>query len=836
MDAARERWYRICFKSRFLECRWKQFQELFADIMERAHPGDFIRMGEAGPLGDRGCDGYLRSTATIFQAYAPKEIQPARLRRKIEEDFEKARNAKLEFKRWVFVYNCRELHADAVAQIQQLETQSGIACELWGFDELWAEVRSVPCVYLDEILPPYRSALESPATLAQDSRSPGSEFAQISSATPLSVSIAQHRVLLESNETLTAKLRSALDTEGQSLWDEVKSHLATLSFDRAILAGHRLHAWLNDKGRNASPELRGRTFILLADLAVIATMDDTFAQKDHISRAHEYLNLAREAFGAAIADEDACRLISLSAKLCAVEGDYERALKDTEGIDAPGVLSLRLATLIELQRFQEAEELLSDRPLHERWADSAIIVHVEYGDLERAREVLAWARSKEDATYRRCALHFARGLVISVQKTLADNGHGVPGHLPEDMRDLLREALTTLHPLVCRAEATEAVRDGIVAESLAIAATAAHRLGSFDERRRYTLLMGTAKPISLSFARAVQAGFIDAPDDIPDRLRRDLAHSREAAILAASIEGIRLGRVAEAIAATQALVDTSPTLDEKEALCSLLLELSGLAGTDEGDEIDRVVEQQLGSEHRFVRLRRAAQLVLERDEARAEPAVNEIRDELDPLWWQLFAKLEYLKGNKGAAAEALTSASRLLPRPELLRSAIGLAEEADRDDLMEELLTVLIAFEPEDEGALFRLASLFAERNRFGEAAQVFRRLRDSRPEEPTYALNLAICLRNDGHPVDAIRTLNQMCLNSTPDLRAVLSRAQLLRETGKADQAFQSLQPFRESFWDDHEYLLAYVGFGFAAGQDATAHQAFARLIEPSEGREGPG
>lgn len=828
MDGTRERWYRACFEIWFLKCRWKQFQEFFADIMERAHPNDFVRMAEAGAKGDRGCDGYLSSTATIFQVYAPNEIQPAKLHVKIKEDFEKARNARLEFKRWIFVHNRRQgLHADSVALIQGLMAGSGIACEFWGFEELWAEMQKVPAQYRDEILPPYQSSLEPPAVAAGGLGASRPDFNQASSANPLTLSVPQHRVLLEQIESMSAQLRSALDSEGQALWDEVKSHLGTLSFDLAILAGQRLEQWVNDKSRSASPQLRGRTLILLADLAVIETIDGASPQEAHIAKARKYMDLAREAFGRSISEEDASRLVSLSAKLHAVEGDYDRALRDTEGVDSPGVLSLRLALLIEMQRFEAARELFRDRPLHERWADSAIIVFVASEDVDRAREVLDWARSKEEAVYHRCLFHFAKSLVISVQKSLADDGHGVPGRLPEAMRDRLREALATLRPLVCRAESTDSVRDGVVAESLAIAATAAHRLGDFDARRRYTLLLGKAQPVSLSFARAVQAGFVEAPSDVPDRLRTDHPGSREAATLAAAIEGIRLGRVADAVAAMRALVETARTRDEKEALCEQLLELSGLARADEGEDVDHFIEAQLGSEHLLVKFRRAARLISARDAAGAEPAVNEIRDEQNPLWWQLQAKLEYLKGNKVAAAEALAFACRLLPRPELLRSAIGLAEEADRDDLLEELLTVLTAFEPSDERALFRLASLFAEHDRFGEAAQLFRRLRDSRPEEPTYALNLATCLRNDGRPDDAMRTLDQLCAASTPDLRAVLSRAQLLRETGKADRAFQSLQPFRESFWDNHEYLLAYVGFGFAAGQDATAHQAFTRLIE---------
>ena len=56
MDRSRKAWYRMALENRFLKLKRDAFQEFFADLMERAHPGDFERTKTSGPKGDRGCD------------------------------------------------------------------------------------------------------------------------------------------------------------------------------------------------------------------------------------------------------------------------------------------------------------------------------------------------------------------------------------------------------------------------------------------------------------------------------------------------------------------------------------------------------------------------------------------------------------------------------------------------------------------------------------------------------------------------------------------------------------------------------------------------------------
>jgi len=46
--------------------------------MEKLHGDDFVRIRPLGSLGDKGCDGYLRSNGQVFQCYGKLEDAPVR--------------------------------------------------------------------------------------------------------------------------------------------------------------------------------------------------------------------------------------------------------------------------------------------------------------------------------------------------------------------------------------------------------------------------------------------------------------------------------------------------------------------------------------------------------------------------------------------------------------------------------------------------------------------------------------------------------------------------------------------------------------------------------------
>src|SRR5262249_35661083 len=78
----------------------------------------------------------------------------------------------------------------------------------------------------------------------------------------------QVRLLAAKVLTFEERDRQHMDEAGQRLIAEVQGAVRELDFRRAVAAVPRLEAWLAEAGRRASPPVRARTAILLADLAL----------------------------------------------------------------------------------------------------------------------------------------------------------------------------------------------------------------------------------------------------------------------------------------------------------------------------------------------------------------------------------------------------------------------------------------------------------------------------------------------------------------------------------------------------------------------------------------
>ncbi len=157
-------WHDQAFQVRVASADGQAYQTLFADVMERAHPGDFQRVRTWGALGDEKADGYLVTSATVFQCYAPVELTKAGTEAKIDRDLAGAIAAwKDDLRAWVFVHN------DATGSpswlIQKRSSLAGqhpdIDIQLWGPADLWTRVRALDAVDRIALLgaaPPFEQA------------------------------------------------------------------------------------------------------------------------------------------------------------------------------------------------------------------------------------------------------------------------------------------------------------------------------------------------------------------------------------------------------------------------------------------------------------------------------------------------------------------------------------------------------------------------------------------------------------------------------------------------------------------------------------------------------
>ena len=153
MDRIQQLNYEKDFRIAFLEAKGDGFQQLFEKVMSNAHPNDFMACRPWGNVGDKKNDGYLRSTRTLYQVYAPNDMSATEAIKKITEDFEGAKvHWERYFGEWTFVHNVPDGRLgphiiETLAKLQQDNPKIKIGhC---GFVELLEKFRELPLPILE---------------------------------------------------------------------------------------------------------------------------------------------------------------------------------------------------------------------------------------------------------------------------------------------------------------------------------------------------------------------------------------------------------------------------------------------------------------------------------------------------------------------------------------------------------------------------------------------------------------------------------------------------------------------------------------------------------------
>lgn len=108
MDNFEKALYDMKYDIEFFSKRANEFQSFFSTIMSARFPGDFIMTRTWGQMGDQKCDGYILSSGTFYQVYAPDELDATTAVKKMKDDFSGAlEHWKDKIKKWVFVHNDR---------------------------------------------------------------------------------------------------------------------------------------------------------------------------------------------------------------------------------------------------------------------------------------------------------------------------------------------------------------------------------------------------------------------------------------------------------------------------------------------------------------------------------------------------------------------------------------------------------------------------------------------------------------------------------------------------------------------------------------------------------
>lgn len=131
--------YEQKFENEFLRAKGDAFQTLFERLMGLAYKADFMACRPWGNQGDRKNDGFLKSERRLFQVYAPNEMNAAKVKAKIKEDFAGAKEHwAIHFDKWVFVHNATDgLPPHVQRLLLDFETANpGVRIEPWSLEEL----------------------------------------------------------------------------------------------------------------------------------------------------------------------------------------------------------------------------------------------------------------------------------------------------------------------------------------------------------------------------------------------------------------------------------------------------------------------------------------------------------------------------------------------------------------------------------------------------------------------------------------------------------------------------------------------------------------------------
>ncbi|PWK89552.1 hypothetical protein C8D88_102826 [Lentzea atacamensis] len=133
MDRLAYFWFRSQAELALHKHKATAFQDHFSEVMEAVHGTDFIRVRPAGKVGDRKCDGYLKSTDTVFQVYAPARVELKSWLNKVDDDFAGAKAQWSTMRSWTFVHNQHDgLPADVTQALLKLKTDhADLAIEQW---------------------------------------------------------------------------------------------------------------------------------------------------------------------------------------------------------------------------------------------------------------------------------------------------------------------------------------------------------------------------------------------------------------------------------------------------------------------------------------------------------------------------------------------------------------------------------------------------------------------------------------------------------------------------------------------------------------------------------
>ena len=620
---------------------------------------------------------------------------------------------------------------------------------------------------------------------------------------------------------------------------------------------HQGMSWIASGAELAAPLVRRRLFLWLSN----AILQD---QEDQRIKTHSLMDVPKlidradaentppdielDALGAAI-----------RTHVLELTGDTPVSLDALKRIDHPIALANRIRILIKRDCIDDAFDLVHHNPLHDRWAELAVIVYVRKERISDAEAICEKMRSHGTTAdscgshirYFRCLSCFADELYT---RTFVNRDPGerlFADRLLEDERKNLANLLRVLEPIASKVLGVGRIENGVECAAVELLIRASHLVGVSNRKQKFGLransipaertvrlseILATSRPISKQVVQSFRGGYLAPTRTILDKLKVDWPDDIEVAISIVRAQSMMPGEFEDALESLEHLSEGKLTDDQKTELSLAALQITVDSEPGLRDAAFGLLAKLAGARHHYLKMVEAKWLLDQKNLGRALEMLNERPAPEDIDWLGMRAGVFEQLGKLDEAFSDLQQLCQRTSAMHALRRAAAMAERLEKSDAAIELLERLIHFPAQRRFASQKLADTLCKsegNDHISRAAEIYESLYNESPEKAELAMNAVVCFRKLNQPTRAFALLEDVTRSHPDFLPAFAALADLLTTNGQTDHAFSILneEPVKIRFWSEKEFLLLFMDLGYRTGHELEAHQAMLRIRSLEDG-----
>ena len=635
---------------------------------------------------------------------------------------------------------------------------------------------------------------------------------------------------LDSFQGIGAQFFSLMQ-EIQRLVLQIRQELAVWNFEQAEKTAFLLEPLLANNREKLDKEIVLVGTLLLARVYINRAETKSLNRKSQVEKAIKLIEKVEKMVDSADS-ERLSEIFALKAAIENLEQGPDLAIALLNGRMDPYAVRTHIALLINQHKIPNAVHVLSDLEPHERWCDIAVTVYTLNNDFDKANELVRWAANLPDQNrYRQCVVRLAEAMLYRV---LADHAKDV-NILPSDITPLehkqIENVVETLHPVLLPIQAAGKPNSELDVAALQIAWRSNQLLQKRETVAELMTLMMKWTPVPLNVARGVISEYIEAPFDLPTRLREEHPDDIDASILALVVQTVCLRQHKEAFRNAKEMLSLVKSDEKKEELFGIFQEIWQNLESPESDECESIARSLVKHNPKLQALFDGAIALRLGDVDKAIEILDGQKAEEDVIWLQLRGHALLKKQQLVEAVEFYYTAAKMTLARELLQLTANIAIKTEKYDIAAWCSERLSDIDPKNKAVRGNLAYLYSSILNDPERAAIhLLALHEAEPDNSKYTLNLAVCLVQLFRYQESLALFDELCRVETPSLQVVLNRAQVHHSLGNPEQALTSLMPFRTRFWDTPDFLMEYMTVAYAAGNDEAADEALKRLSQLHE------